>query len=230
MTDAQKRFIWIVLTMLSGPALNIAARKFHLAADDVKDILDILSVITLAVGAAWGYTALNPAGVVRSASTLPGVSEIVVKPGTHDGLAKAAQDPAQPKVVTKLLALVATGVLLLGAGGGLTACASTDGPGVDHAAIERGEAYAELVYTGAKVAVGVLCATSPSVYPCSSPAAMAEIARATEVLDQAFVTARKAIAAARTENAITVAILSLADAAALYGKVMATYGLSRGGG
>jgi hypothetical protein len=73
LNDTQKKFIYIVLTTLSGPALNIVSRKLNMLPDDVIMWTNLLAALTAAVGTAWGLTALSTPHNVDSVSKLPGV-------------------------------------------------------------------------------------------------------------------------------------------------------------
>ena len=110
----------------------------------------------------------------------------------------------------------------------LSACTSAGT--VDQAKVAQYEQTAELIYTGAKVSLTLLCASVPNQPPCNSAAGMAQVQKATAVLDEAFVQARAAIAAAKDADALSVALSSFQSAVAVYARVMATYGVSRGGG
>jgi len=125
MTSAQQRLIYILLTTVSGPVVNILARILHLGSDDVQLWLNLISAVTLAAGTAWGITSFTPTGVVQQASSLPpeqaaqalsqvsdeakvlvaksvpGVATVVVKDTAGDGLAQLANDPKQPDIVTE---------------------------------------------------------------------------------------------------------------------------------
>lgn len=57
-------------------------------------------VATLVVGV-WQQLTKTDNAKVKAAAALPGVAQVVVKKTATDGVAAAAADPAQPKVVTQ---------------------------------------------------------------------------------------------------------------------------------
>lgn len=125
LTSAQKQMIYVLLTVISGPLVNILTREFHLAPDEAKQWLDLLSAITVAIGAAWGISVTTPTGLgqsvaalspeaqhevlkpvsdavkVQAAEAVPGVVTVVVKDVANGALAALAQSDAHPNIVTE---------------------------------------------------------------------------------------------------------------------------------
>lgn len=191
-----------------------------------------LTILTPLVAAWWSARAHSDAAKISAVAAMPGV-EVTVNPTVAPAAAvAAANDPRQSKVGTSIMALITLGALLFGAGLGIAACTTApDGSRkLDPAKVQQAEATAELIYTGAKIGVTVFCASSPSVPPCDSPSAMAEVTKAEGVLDAAFAGTKRAIAAAQTEEQLGTILVGLQEAALLYARVWATYGVSRGGG
>ena len=65
------------------------------------------AIITLGM-AAWSATTNTDAAHVATVAALPGIQQIVVKTSADDGVAAAAADPTQPKVVNAALTKTVT--------------------------------------------------------------------------------------------------------------------------
>lgn len=260
MNSEQIRNLWQGALVVLGPPLTaFLVQVFGLPSDKVKVSLDFFGAVipfAYVIWIAWKSSTGNqvksvaalPAEHVRQAleqvpdavkvqiaAAVPDVARIVVKPTATNGLAAAAADIDQPKVVEQgraamapALSLLASAVLLaMALGGGLVACASTGGGagGVDQAAVDRALNRAELGYKAATTMLVVYCASLPTTPPCNNTAAMAEIDKARAVLEGAWPRLRANIAAARDGDALTIATSAALDAIAVYAKVLGTYGV-----
>ena len=47
----------------------------------------------------WGFLSNTKLAQIKQAASLPEVSSVVIKPSATNGIAAAASDPAQPKIV-----------------------------------------------------------------------------------------------------------------------------------
>ncbi len=104
MTDTQKRFIYVVLTILSGPAAAFLVRYFHLGGEEAKMITDLLSALSVAVGSAWGLTTLGASSVARDASMIPGV-QVHVDTTRASAAPQAVQDLVSEKTVPDVVSM-----------------------------------------------------------------------------------------------------------------------------
>jgi hypothetical protein len=93
MTQAQFAS-WLKTTL--GFAAGIAVAKGWISASAGEGLIGVaLAVVPLV----WGFLGNTVLAQVQQTSALEDVQKVVLKPSVGDGLAAAAADPSQPKIV-----------------------------------------------------------------------------------------------------------------------------------
>jgi hypothetical protein len=92
-----------VLLSVGGPVGALLVAR-GMSAEDVTvlstSIITICGAVPPVVAAVWGAFAHTNASKIASVTALPGVAAVVVKLSADDGVAAAAADPTQPKVLS----------------------------------------------------------------------------------------------------------------------------------
>ena len=94
-----------ILRALVPGLVAYAAGRGWISAGEAGEIS--AAIITLGM-AAWSASTNTDAAKIVSVTAMPGIAQILVKPSADDGAAAAANDPAQPKVVTATPAQVSS--------------------------------------------------------------------------------------------------------------------------
>jgi hypothetical protein len=126
LTASQKHAIYVILTSVSGPIINLLARRYHLGQEDIQDWLNILTGVTLSVGVVWGVAGGTPERVgdrisqfteddqqtvlgkmssgakVTAVENIPEVATVVLKDDVQNNeLQKIAVSTSHPNIVTE---------------------------------------------------------------------------------------------------------------------------------
>lgn len=101
----------------------------------------------------------------------------------------------------------------------MTSCASTD-------SIDQTIDKVQIAYTGAVTAFNLYCAVNRDKPPCNNAEDMNKIGAAKALLDLAMAKFREDIAAAKTSDAVTLAVKVIMDAIEVYSNFVASFGAS----
>jgi hypothetical protein len=102
-----------VVLSVGGPVGALLVAR-GMSADQVTalstSIITICGALPPIIAAVWGAFAHTDEAKVAAAAALPGVAAVVVKVSASDGVAAAAADPTQPKVVSSVNVTLPQGV------------------------------------------------------------------------------------------------------------------------
>jgi hypothetical protein len=91
----QEQFLsWLKTTL--GFVAGVAVAKGYISDQGATAIIGaVIAVVPLV----WGFIANTKLAQIKTTAALPEVSSVVIKPSATNGIAAAAADPLQPKIV-----------------------------------------------------------------------------------------------------------------------------------